>query len=110
MTTPAQNAPTLTIATDKTTYLVGDTITLTATYADAQAQATPLVITATGTDAQGNTVTATATVSVSVQATENMTVTATDTSQDVYALVSNDGKGTAVLTTTAVAPPAAPSA
>lgn len=113
MTTPAQpTGPTLTIVTDKPTYNVGDLLTLTATYADSASQPVQLTITATGTDAQNNTVSATSVVTVTQQTTQAMTVTASDNFQNTYAISSNDGKGTAVLTTTIGTPPAqaAPSA
>ncbi len=107
MTTPA-TAPTLTLTTDKTSYVVGDTITLTAAYSDVAAGApVQLTVTATGTDSAGNTVTATTTVPVTAQASQSMEVTATDSFGDAYTLVSNDGKSTAVLTATIGAPPAA---
>jgi hypothetical protein len=106
MTTPAPAAPTISLSTDKTTYNTGDPLTLTVTYADAQSQPVQLTITATATDAQGNTATGTAVVTVTEQETEAMTVSATDSFNDSYSLVSNDGKGTAVLSTTVGTPPA----
>lgn len=110
MTTPPPPAatPTLTLATDATSYVAGQTLTLTATYADAQSQPGTLTITVTATDAQNNTVTATDSVTVVQQVSEQMTVSATDSFSDTYTLVSNtvdaSGTGTAILTTT-VTPP-----
>jgi hypothetical protein len=112
MTTPTPPAatPTLTLATDSTSYVVGQTLTLTATYADSQSSPSTLTITVTATDAQNNSVTATDSVTVVQQVSEQMNVTATDSFSDSYTLVSNavgaNGTGTAVLTTTVGTPPA----
>ena len=108
MTTPAAPAaPTISLATDKASYNVGDTLTLTVTYADAQSQASNLTIDVSASDSQGHTVTSSVTVVVTQTATEGMTVTATDSFNGTWTLVSNDGKGTAVLSTVIGTPPAA---
>jgi DNA-binding beta-propeller fold protein YncE len=108
MTTPAA-APTISAVADKATYNVGDTLTLTVTYADAQSGSVPLAITVAGTDAAGNNVTATAQVLVATAGAPGpMTISATDSFGDTYAVSSNDGTSTAVLTTVVGTPPAAP--
>jgi hypothetical protein len=107
MTTPASTAPTMSVATDKDSYVVGDTITLTVTYADANAQATDLVVTVNGSDAEGNQVQAQTTVQVVQTASGPMDVSATDSFNDTYTVVSNDGSSTAVLSATVGSPPAA---
>lgn len=107
MTTPT-GIPTLNVSTDKTSYNVGDTLTLTVAYADAASAATPLNITVTGTDTDGNVVQATAQVIVTTQGpSQSVDVQATDSFGDTYTVVSNDGSSQAVLTTTVGTPPAA---
>jgi carbon monoxide dehydrogenase subunit G len=107
MSTPAA-LPTLVVTTDKSSYNVGDTITVNVAYADAASAATPLTITVTGSDAAGNSAQATAQVVVTTQgASQNVDVSATDSFGDTYTQVSNDGVGAAVLTATVGTPPAA---
>jgi hypothetical protein len=96
----------MSVTTDKDSYLVGDTLTLNVTYADLNANASTLNITVTGTDAEGNTVTANASVQVAQNETGSMDISATDSWGDSYTVVSNDGVGSAVLTTTLTAPTA----
>jgi hypothetical protein len=109
MTTPAApTAPTLVLATDAASYLVGATINLTVTYADAQSVPSTLNINVSGTDAQGNDVTATTSVIVTQNTSEPMTISATDSFGDTWAVVSNDGVSTAVLSAVVGTPPAAP--
>jgi hypothetical protein len=105
MTTPVSTAPTMSVATDKDSYVVGDTITLTVTYADANAQASDLVVTVNGSDAEGNQVQATTTVQVVQTASGPMDVSATDSWGNAYSVVSNDGQSTAVLSATISAAP-----
>ena len=104
MTAPV--TPTLSLASDKQTYNVGDVLTLTATYSDASVAPMTLTINASATDSAGNTVTADATVTVNTQAQQPMTVGVSDNFNDTYTQVSN-AAGVAVLTTTIQAPPAA---
>lgn len=107
MSTPAA-LPTLVVTTDKSSYNVGDPITVNVAYADAASQATPLTITVTGADAAGNSAQATAQVLVTTTGpSQNVDVSATDSFGDTYTLVSNDGVGAAVLSATVGTPPAA---
>lgn len=106
--TPAVT-PTLSIATDKQTYNVGDVLQLTAHYSDSSVNPMSLTITASATDPQGNTVTATTTATVNTSTQQPMTIGVSDTANDSYVLVSNEA-GVAVLTTTVQAPPAPPAA
>lgn len=106
MTTPAPVTPTLTIAADKTSYNVGDLLTLTAKYSDSSVNPVVLTITGSATDQAGNVVNATTTVTVNTQAQQPMTIGVSDSFNDSYVQVSNDA-GVAVLTTTIQAPPAA---
>jgi hypothetical protein len=105
MSTPS-GAPTLSVATDKPSYNVGDMLTLTVTYADAQANALPLHITVTGTDSDGNVAAVQTDVMVTQSASGAVDVQASDSFGDTYAVVSNDGTSQAVLQTTVQAPPA----
>jgi hypothetical protein len=106
LSTPAPAVtPTLSIATDKTVYNVGDLLTLTAAYSDSSVAPLTLTITASATDAHGNTVTAETTATVNTQAQQPMTIGVSDSFGDSYSLVSNEG-GKAVLTATIGAPPA----
>ncbi len=104
MTTPT--GPTLTLATDKDVYNPGDTLTLTATYSDGTSEQVELTINGTATDTSGGSATASISVQVNVSESQSMDVEATDSFGDTYAVTSNDGKGTAVLTTTVGTPPA----
>lgn len=105
MSTPAQG-PTMSVAADKASYAVGDTLTLTVTYSDSNSVATNLVATVSGTDAAGNSVQAQTTVQVITEGTPGpMDVSATDSFGDTYAVVSNDGSSSAVLSTTVGSPP-----
>jgi hypothetical protein len=107
--TPPASTPTLTLATDATSYVVGQVLTLTATYADTQSQPSTLTISVTATDTLGNTVSATDSVTVVQQVSEQMTVVPTDSFNDTYTAQSNtvtNGTGTAVFTTTIGTPPA----
>lgn len=107
MTTPVPSVtPTLSIATDKSTYAVGDTLTLDATYSDASVAPMTLTITASATDAAGNTVTAETTATVNTQTQQPMQIGVSDSFGDSYVVVSN-AAGKATLTTTIQAPPAA---
>lgn len=106
MTTPAPVTPTLSIATDKTVYNVGEVLTLTAHYTDASVNPVTLTINASATDAAGNTVPASITVTVNTQTQQAMTIGCSDSFGDSYSIVSNDA-GVAVLTTTIGTPPAA---
>lgn len=106
MTTPA--APTLSLATDKPSYSVGDQIQVTATYSDQSGGGTvTLTISGTATDAAGNTVDASAQVEViTPSSSQPMDVTVSDDFGDQYQQVSNDGTGTAVFTSVIGTPPA----
>lgn len=105
MTTPA--GPTLSLATDKSTYNVGDTIVVTATYSDGSVSEVSLVITGTATDAAGSSVQAQTTVSVSQSTPQPMTVGLTDSFGDVYTEEPSQPVGTAVFTAVIGTPPAA---
>lgn len=107
MTTPTPAAPTLSLATDKTTYNVGDTIVVTATYSDGSVSVVSLVITGTATDTSGQSVTAQTTVSVNQTTEQPMTVTMADSFNDSYAEQPGSPVGTAVFTATIGTPPAA---
>jgi hypothetical protein len=107
-TPPAPTLPTLALATDATSYVAGQALTLTATYADSQSSPVTLTITAVATDSAGNTVSATTAATVVEQASEQMDVVPTDSFGDTFTEVSNTlsaGTGTAVFTAT-VTPPA----
>lgn len=106
MTTPASPGPSITLATDKPSYNVGDELILTVTYADAVSKPVELSITAKATDAGGNTVENTISITVTEQASGQMDVTVSDSFGNAYVLVSNDGHSQAVLKTTVGAPPA----
>jgi hypothetical protein len=104
MSTPAQG-PTLNVSADKASYAPGDTLTLTVVYSDSNSVAQDLTVTVTGSDAGGASVQATTTVQVITEGTPGpMDISATDSFGDTYAVQSNDGSSTAVLTTT-VNPP-----
>jgi hypothetical protein len=105
MTTPASTAPTMSVATDKDSYQVGDTLTLTVTYADANAQASTMTITVNGSDSEGNTVQSQTTVQVVQNVSGQMDISATDNWGGSYTVVSNDGTSTAVLTGVVGSPP-----
>jgi hypothetical protein len=98
----------MSVATDKDSYQVGDTLTLTVTYADANAQAAPLTITVNGSDSDGNTVQSVTTVQVVQNASGQMDISATDSANNTYTVVSNNGTDTAVLTTTVALPQVQP--
>ena len=104
MTTPASTAPVMSVATDKDSYQVGETLTLTVTYADANAQASTLTISVSGSDSDGNQVQSQTTVQVVQTASGSMDISASDNWGNSYSLVSNDGTSTAVLTTVLTAP------
>jgi len=104
MTTPAVT-PTLSLATDKQTYNVGDTLTLTAEYSDSSVAPVTLHVTASASDAQGNTVNAEVDVIVNTQAQQAMQIGVSDSFGDSYTQVSNEA-GVAVLTTVIGTPPA----
>ena len=106
MTTPAPVTPTLSIAADKDTYNIGDTITLTANYSDSSVAPVVMHITASASDAAGNTAQATVDVTVNTQAQQPMTIGVTDSFGDPWVQQSNDG-GVAVLTSVVGTPPAA---
>jgi hypothetical protein len=106
MSTPAPVTPTLSIATDKTVYNVGDVLTLTADYSDSTSAPVTLSITASASDAAGNTVNAEVSVTVNTAEQEPMTIGVTDSFGDQYSVVSN-AAGVAVLTATVGTPPAA---
>jgi hypothetical protein len=106
LSTPAPAVtPTLSIATDKATYNVGDTLTLTARYSDASVSPMTLSITASATDPQGNTVTAETSVTVNTAEQQPMNIGVSDSLSNSYSLVSN-AAGTAVLTAVIGTPPA----
>jgi hypothetical protein len=106
LTTPTPG-PTLSLATDKTTYDVGDTIVVTATYSDGSTSVVSLTVTATATDASGQAVSADTTVSVNQTTQEVMAVTVTDSFGDTYAEQDGSPIGTAVFTAMIGTPPAA---
>lgn len=106
MTTPDANSPTMTLATDKASYNVGDVLTLTVTYSDSNSVAQDLTITVSGKDTDGNEVSATSKVQVITGGTPGaMEISASDSFGNEYAVASNDGSSTAVLTTTVGSPP-----
>jgi hypothetical protein len=109
MTTPAPVTPTLSLATDKATYSVGDPITVTATYSDSTVAPVQLSITASATDPAGNTVNAEVSVTVNTAEQQAMTIGITDSFGDQYTVVSN-AAGVAVLSSVIGTPPAAPAA
>jgi hypothetical protein len=107
MTTPTQPSPTLSLATDKSTYNVGDPIQVTATYDDGTAVQVTLTINGTASDAAGNQVAAQVTAQVNTTQPGPMTVQITDSFGDSYAQDSNDNVSTAEFSSTVGTPPAA---
>jgi len=105
MTTPAAG-PTVSVATDKASYNVGDPITVTATYADDQTVTDQLTVTVTVTDAAGNSATGTTQAGVTVVAPQPMTATVSDSFGDAYTEQPDQPVGTAVFTSTVGTPPA----
>jgi hypothetical protein len=106
MSTPAPPVtPTLSIATDKAVYNVGDPITVTASYSDQTSAPVVLTVTASATDANGNTVNATATAMVNTSEQQPMQLGISDSFGDSYVQQSN-AAGTAVFTSTIGTPPA----
>ena len=108
MSSPTPGTPTVSLATDATSYIAGQSLTLTATYADSESNPATLNISATLTDSAGATASATTQVTVVQQESAEMDGTPTDDFGDTYTEVSNtlsNGTGTAVWTTT-VTPPA----
>lgn len=106
MTTPTPG-PTLSLATDKTTYNVGDTIVVTATYSDGTTSVVSLVVSATATDTAGNSVSAETTVSVNQETSQPMAVSVTDSFGDSFTEEPGSPVGTAVFSAVIGTPPAA---
>lgn len=96
--------PTLAIATDKTVYAPGETVTLTATYSDETGSSFTVNVAAAAADAASppNTANATASFMVQTSAPALMTITVTDDHSDVWSQVSNV-PGSATFTTAAPA-------
>lgn len=94
MTTPA---PGVTVSADKTTYNVGDPITVTVEYPDAGSAGTTLTVTAVVTNSDGTTATGTAEVQVGAVAAVALPVSVTDSESNVYTQQSNE-PGTAIFT------------
>lgn len=106
MSTPDQG-PVMSVAADRASYAVGDTLTLTVTYSDSNSVANNLVVTVSGSDSAGNNVQAATTVQVITAGTPGpMDISATDSFGDTYSVLSNDGSSTAVLSATIGSPPA----
>jgi hypothetical protein len=106
MTTPPSPI-TVSVATDKQTYNVGDPIDVTVTYTDSATGAlVTMTVSATVTDSSGNTATGTADVQVNNPTQETFTVEVTDSFGDAYNLTSN-ANGTALASSTVGSPPAA---
>lgn len=106
MSTPAPSPITVSVATDKASYNVGDTLTATVTYTDSAGVTTTLTVDATVTDSAGNTSSGSVAVDVVSSSGQTLTVAVTDSFSDSYTAVSNSS-GTAVFTATVGSPPAA---
>lgn len=97
---------TVAVAADKVSYTVGEPIQVTVTYTDSAGTTEQLTLSATVTDAAGNQGRGTATVSVEIPSTRAASVVVTDSAGSSYTQVSAE-PGTAVLSSTVAAPPAA---
>ena len=109
MTTPASaaNPISVSVATDKQTYNVGEAITVTVTYTDSNVVTKPLTVTVqVGPDAAGNTATGTAEVQVVQGTPQELAVAVSDSFGNAYTQTAASA-GSAVHASTVGNPPAA---
>jgi hypothetical protein len=105
LTTPAPAADTVTVTTDKSSYAVGDPITVTVEYTDPANPGTALTVTATVTNGDGSTSTGTVAVTVGGTPAQPLPVAVSDSFGTAYTQQSSEA-GTAVFAGTVPAVPA----